>query len=136
MATYQKLTGPTAGQINKITTVAAGDRIVLSDVINHAAKKIVFTLNDTSDVVVYKLNNHQKLSSSLSQDYVPDSEVDRVFNTNNRTYVDFWNTVAPSFTATGALEVETVDGLTIFSIEIVSITPADPSASTITLTVW
>lgn len=135
MATYTKVSRsiPSQERVALITNVAAGDRIDLEDVLGRPARKVIFQMTDAADVVEYKLNHLRRLRASRTPEESL-STVDQVFGQFGKARVDFWSR-GDTFSGTGSSMLETAEGLSISSLEIMSLTLADPSGAIISISV-
>lgn len=136
MATYTKVSKsiPSQQRTAIITAVAAGDKIDLEDVLGRPARKVIFNMTDASDAVQYKVNHLRKLRTQRTSEQAY-SVTDQVYGVFESETIEFWGNDASTFSGTGSETLETIDGLRVASIEIVSLTLADPSGSVITLSV-
>jgi hypothetical protein len=126
MATYKPVSRsvPSAERSTVITDVAAGDTINLIDVLGRPARGLIVSADNSADVVEYRLNNRKVVT------VIPPAEQERnaaaiAFGgkEDDVSEVEVWerSEAFPTFTTTGA-SWQTVEGLTISSIDIVSIT--------------
>lgn len=112
MATYQKLTTavPSSQRSLLITAVAAGDQIDIEEAMGRPARKLRFFLTDAADILEVKVNSLLRLTKPNE--------------TGADETVKVWSAGVhgADYSYTGAATAETMDGLRISSIEIVSLT--------------
>lgn len=120
MATYKKVSNsiPSSQRVATITEVSVGDRIDFLEILNRPAKKVVFNLVTSDDIVEYKVNNLRRLRTERTD---PLSDLDASVGVFNTTLVPWWSDAGSTFTATGGTQLETTDGLMIESLEIKSL---------------
>jgi hypothetical protein len=135
MATYTKVSKsvPSSQRAALISAVAEGDQIDIEDVLGRPARKIIFQMTDASDTVTYKINHLRRIRTGRPKGETY-SEADQVWGVFGTEVINSWAGHCDVFSGTGAIELETVDGLQISSLEIVSITTASPSTITIYVT--
>lgn len=136
MATYTKASRsiPSQQRAVVITDVAEGDRIDLEDVLGRPARKVIFQMSDASDVVEYKINHLRRLRSQRTAEEKY-TVADQVYGVFEKETVEFWSGNASTFSGTGSTLLETADDLPVSSIEIVTLTLADPSGGVISIEV-
>jgi len=130
MATYTPASRQLPSQRRSvlITVVAAGDQIDFIDALGRPARGVILHVTDVADIVEYKLNN--KLQLQKPRQITPNNSV------GPDESVSFWATSSeyPTYSASGAMNMSTPEGLLIGSIEIVSLTLA--VGVTIEITAW
>lgn len=136
MATYTKVSRstPDSQRTAIITNVATGDRIDLVDLLGRPARTLVFQMTDTTDIVTYKINHLRRQHAPRTREE-SFTRADQVFGVFGKDLISNWDTHSDIFTGTGATSLEISDGLRISSIEIVSLTLADPSGVVISIEV-
>lgn len=124
MATYTPVPKevPSLERTTVITAVAAGDRIDVRDVLGRSARKVQFIAANSTDVVEYRLNNLRRVRQEVPTPYGKNQAL-QAWGVNSNDFEEklIWEEVGPSFSTTGAA-FETVDGLKISSIEVISLT--------------
>lgn len=127
MATYEKVSRsiPSQQRAAVISNVSEGDRIDFVDVLGRPARSVIFNLVTSSDIVQYRINNLKRLRTQRVDSF---SEVDKVSGVFGTTGISWWSQTGSVFTATGATQLETADGLVIESLQIDSLSL--PSGST------
>lgn len=125
---------PSSARIASITGVVVNDRIDLIDVLGKPAKKIQFFMTDPADVIEYTLNSLKKLRTSRAHE-ITLSQAEQLFGTYGTEIEEVWSGSAKfsSISSTGADVLETVDGISISSIQIDTLTLG--TGSTITMVV-
>ena len=112
-----------------ITAVAAGDQLVISDILGRPAQGVKFITTAIADTVDFRVNNYLSLAPN-NNNLVPKWPAQQVES------VKVW-AVSPEFPvqqATGALELFSVSGLLISSLEIVALSLS--VGTTISIIVW
>lgn len=124
MATYTPVSPDTPSHERTvlITAVAAGDRIDLYDVLGRAARGLIIEAANATDEVTYRLNN---LTKGKRKKVPGKVFLNQVYNTcgvheQDWEFYERWGST-DVFTTVGA-QWQTVDGLEISAIEIVTIT--------------
>jgi hypothetical protein len=136
MATYTKASKsiPSQQRAVLISAVSAGDKIDLEDALGRPARKVIFHMQDPADEVTYKINHLRRLRAPRTQEESY-SVADQVYGVFGKSTTSFWaGGNADIFTGTGAVDLETVDGLEISSLEIVTLATGSPNQITITVT--
>lgn len=127
MATYtlisQKI--PSEQRSNIITNVSAGDQIDILKVLGRPARRVQFILTQSNDVINYRLNNLRRIRKQRSGEGIL-SVAERVYGTfgNEDAEVEVWNTGPgfPEYSSTGAVIIETAEGLEVESIDMGTMT--------------
>lgn len=135
MATYTKVSSsvPSAQRVAVLSDVEEGDRInIEDDVLGRPARTVVFQMTDSSDTVEYKVNNLRRIRPPLSTT-VHRTAADAMWGEAGESNIEWWSARGDVFTGTGAIYLETVEGLQVSSIEIVSLDLS--TGTTITITV-
>lgn len=134
MATYTPVSNkiPLDQRAALITAVAAGDRINVVDVLGRPARGVKFVTTDSADEVQYKLNNRIERINRHTKENQIYNEAAHAFGIAGAPNV-IWSGASSTFTDTGEV-IETVTGLDVNSIEIVSLTLS--TGSTISIVVW
>lgn len=135
MATYSSIpsTLPASQRVAYITNVAAGDQIDIESILGKPATKVQFNMTATTDTIEFKLNNLVRIKKRPSDDDAQ-SGWERVAGFNTEVEVWSGSDRYPTYSSTGSTVLETADGLTISSIEIVSLTLS--VGSTISIVAW
>jgi hypothetical protein len=136
MATYTKVSRsvPSSQRAALISAVGEGDQIDIEDVLGRPARKVIFQMADASDTVTYKINHLRRIRTSRPKGETY-SEADQVWGVFGTEVINAWSGNADVFTGTGSIVLETVEGLYISSIEIVSLTlTGSPATITISVT--
>lgn len=126
MATYTLVPKhvPMEQRSNVITGVVAGDQIDIIKVLGRPARRVQFILNSSSDHIEYRLNNLVRIRKQRSGEGIL-SVAERVYGTFGMedAEVEVWNTGPgfPAYTNTGAIIIETAEGLEVESIDMVGI---------------
>lgn len=121
-APFSKST-PSEQRITFISDVSELDQIDLVEVLGRPAKGAKFHMTDAADVITFRLNSLLRLTKFKERQA---NETVKVWGTGGSEGV--------VFSATGQTVFQTEPGLTISSIEIVSLTLS--TGSTIEITVW
>ena len=136
MATYTKVSRsvPFSQRAAIVSAVAEGDQIDIEDVLGRPARKVIFQMADASDIVTYKINHLRRIRTSRPREESL-SEADKVWGVFETEVINSWSGNSDVFTGTGSTSLETVEGLYISSIEIVSLTlTGSPATITISVT--
>lgn len=134
MATYKKVSKsiPSKERATIITDVAEGDLINLSEIMGRPARKITFNMTSSSDVIEYRINNRvEKFATQKPEESYAGFGTELVYGIHNKTKHEFWNKNATLHTGTGDTILESMDGLNISSLEIVSLSLSTGSVITI-----
>jgi hypothetical protein len=135
MATYTPVpkSVPSAQRSTQVTAVAAGDQIDFTDVLGRPARRIQFITTDAADVVGYTLNSLRKLRTEVSNPY---SDLDKVSGVYGTQEVEVWSGGEgyANYQSTGSTVIETVEGLSISSVQIDALTLS--AGTTITIICW
>ena len=125
MATYISVPKdiPSDQRIAEITSVVQGDRIDLTDVLGRPARRLQFVMDDAGDTVSYTVNSLLKVRKRRTREESY-SAADQVWGVYDTEVGNHWRTggdAFPSISATGSLTHETIENLSISSIEIDSL---------------
>lgn len=125
MASYTKVSKnvPSNERVATVTNVVAGDRIDLVDILHRPAKKLIFNLSADTDVVEYKINTLRRINPTPNKNETL-NPFELTKGSLGQEQVLIWSGTGDIFTATGGTVLETIDGLKISSIEIISISVA------------
>lgn len=126
MATYEKVSRsiPSPERAAVITSVEAGDRIDLVDVLGRPARTLIFIVGDSTDVIEYKINSLVRTNPTMNRNETV-SDVLLTFGRYGHEQDLTWGARGDTFTATGNVNLQSIDGLRISSIEILSFTSSD-----------
>ena len=137
MATYTIVPRslPSSQRVTEITAVAAGDQIDLVEILGRPARRLQFYVTATTDTVEYTLNNLLKMRPQRKA-WEALSPADQAHGVFEKSTVDVWSGGAgyPSFSSTGALVLETVETLSITSVQIDALTLG--TGTTISIIAW
>lgn len=137
MATYTPVSRsiPSAQRSCIITNVAATDRIDITDVLGRPARRLQFIMTDAADVIDYRINNLRKHLTPRSREDAF-SDLDQAFGVFGAQEISVWldGGSVPTYNNTGAIIIETAEGLDISSVEIDALTLS--TGSVISIVVW
>lgn len=133
MATYAQpdRTTPLNGRACVISSVAVGDKIFLVDALGKPASTLVFYMTDSTDTVEYRVNGRKAYMRVINPALIDHSIVSQAIGIYNREEVVVWSKSDsfPVFSETGE-EIQ-IDGVLMYSIEIVGLTLSTGSTITI-----
>ena len=139
MATYVSIPRniPSDQRIAEISSVVQGDRIDLVDVLGRPARGLKFVMDTAADNISYTLNSLLKVRKrrSAEQSY---SAADQVWGVYDTEVENHWRTggdAFPAISATGSVTHDTIENLSISSVEINSIVFAGVGTS-IAIIAW
>ena len=136
MATYTPVPRsiPSPQRSAQITSVEAGDRIDVTDVLGRPARRVQFIMTDAADTIGYRLNNLKKVYGPKSTPAF--SKAESVYGIHDREEIEIWSAGSgiSLYSSTGAAVIETAETLEVSSIEIDSLSLS--TGTTITVIVW
>lgn len=133
MATYAQpdAATPLNGRTCIINDVEVGDRIFIVDALGKPASTLVFYMTDSTDIVEYRINSRKTYMRVVNPALTDHSVVSQAIGIYNREQVVVWKKSDnfPVLSETG--EEVRIDGVSIYSIEIVGLTLSTGSTITI-----
>lgn len=134
MASYTKASKsvPSNQRAVLITDVAEGDRIDIVDALGRPARTVIFLMTDAADTINYKINHLRKIRSSRNKEEAL-SDADRVYGVFETTLTEVWS-AADEFEGTGSSQLQITNGLSVSSIEIISLSLSTGTTISIEIT--